>query len=608
MTARTSSLPRPRFGLVAWGLVVISAGASAPPTQDGSPGGEVAELRDGRRLTGRLIAPDGGPIAFEPGTGGDPIPVERLLEVRPDADRPGGAAGKPVEAPPFLLSTGLDRRLSGRLVSIDGEAVRLAIGPDGREVSADRRGVSSLVQRPGEARVAAESFEGDLDAERWSIRTGVEAAPSPGDEGRALTISPDEAEARYRLPEPIEAGRVELSFTWGGRELAGRRWSVDLVFDGPLGEEITRVVLGWADPFPSVESRGGPEIVVQPLVLEPGWHRLSARFGPDRTLLAIDGDQLGRGAGPRGALIALRFRSEPARDAEPANGLQGRVDDLLAVRSFEPTSGFEVEPGQDELRLVSGDQVWGEVVSADEDRVRLLVLDRELDFSWSEVAGLYFRREPFPSGPVDGPIARAEWEVGDPDSRPDRVEGAIVGLDDGEIRLAVPYLGTIPVPRDRFRRLEILGRARQVVLDPHARHLGDQLMPELDPPLPDGDRYEIPFTLDTLPDRPAALVIDAVQVEGDYDGGRFVEDLRNGFLKTTLALNGEEFDDLNRHVEDANRSPSRLRIPVPPGLLSEGENVLAFRQLGREKEKEYRDDLGLLRVALEWTEEAPESP
>ena len=177
MTARTSSPPRPRFSLLALGLAVLSTGASAPPpSQDAPPAGEVAELRDGRRLTGLLVVPEGGPIAFEPGSGGDPIPVDRLLLVQPDADRAGQEAGKPVEAPPFLLSTGLDQRLSGRLVSIDAQSVRIAIGPDGREVSADRRGVSSLVQRPGEARVSAESFEGDLDADRWSIRAGAETA------------------------------------------------------------------------------------------------------------------------------------------------------------------------------------------------------------------------------------------------------------------------------------------------------------------------------------------------------------------------------------------------------------------------------------------------
>jgi hypothetical protein len=572
-----------------------------------TPGGEVAELRDGRRLTGRLSGPEAGPFAFQPDAGGEPIPIERLYRIEPHAGPPN-RPNLPAEPAPFILSTGHGQRLSGQLLGLDEESIRLAIGPDGAEVVADRKGVSSLVQRPGEARVVAETFEDDLDIDRWSVRSEVGRAPIPGSDGNALTIAPDGAEARLQLPEPIEAGRVELSFFWEGHEIAGRRWYFDLIFDGPHGEEITRVVLGWADPFPSVESRGGPEIVVQPLILEAGWHRLSARFGPDRMLLAIDGDQLGRGNGPRGGLIGLRILSETARDTEPADDLAVRVDDLLAVRSFEPTASPEVDPSQDELRLVSGDQLWGEILSADGAKVRLRVLDQEADFSWSEVAGLYFRRIPSPSRPIEGSMVRVVWEVGDPDARPDRFEGAIVSLGPEEIQVAAPYLGTIPVPRAGLRRLEVLGLGRQVVLDPYSRHLGDQLMPELDPPMPDGDRFEIPFALDSIPDRPAELVLDAVQVEGDYDGGRFVEDLRNGFLKTTIALNGKEFDDLNRHVADANRSPTRLRIPVPSGLLSEGENSLSFRQLGGEKDPEYRDDLGLLRISLEWPELDSDQP
>lgn len=213
-----------------------------------------------------------------------------------------------------------------------------------------------------------------------------------------------------------------------------------------------------------------------------------------------------------------------------------------------------------------------------------------------------------PAELIEGPLVRAEWDVSDPESQPDRIEGALQGVDETTIRIATPFAGTLLVPRARLRRLEVLGRGRRLVLDPFSRHLGDQLMPELDPPLPDGDSRELRFPLETPGTSPAELVIDAVQVEGDFEGGRFVEDLRNGFLKTTLTLNGEVFDDLNRYVQNANRVPERFRIPIPAELLREGENTLVFTQLGREKETEYRDDLGLLRVALEWPEEAEPQP
>jgi hypothetical protein len=126
--------------------------------------------------------------------------------------------------------------------------------------------------------------------------------------------------------------------------------------------------------------------------------------------------------------------------------------------------------------------------------------------------------------------------------------------------------------------------------------------------MPDGDTLELAFTLDAPPAAPPSLVIDAVHVEGEYDGGRFAEELRAGFQRTNLRLNGEVVDHLNRYVRDSNRTPARLRIPLPADRLRAGANVLRFEQLGREKDPSYRDDLGLLRIALEWPDPAPTSP
>ncbi|RUL89276.1 hypothetical protein [Tautonia sociabilis] len=602
MTIRFSPSPPTRRLVVAIALLAsLSRGEASGFPQDDGPGPEVAERPDGRRLTGRLVSRDDGQIAFEPDSGDAPLPIDRLFRVerRPEAPPPGPAPNPQ----PFILELGANQRLSGQLLTIDETTIRLSLGDRGDEVAVNRLGASALRQRPGEARVLAEGFEQNADPDHWTLRPGAEVRLLPDGGGHVLSLDPEGAEARLRLPARIDSGRVELDFPWAASPVPGRRWVVDLIFDGPNGEEITRVVLGWADPFPSVESRGGPEILVQPLTLEAGTHRLSARFGPERTLLAIDGDELGRGKGPNGPLVALRLLSEASRDAGPAAGLSAEVDNVLAVRFFSPATSVEVDPDQDEVRLVSGDQLWGELVSAGPDSVTLLALDRPISLPWSQIAGLSFRRAPQPGEPVSGTIIRVEWASGDPDSLPDRIEGTLAGLDDASIRVATPYGGIIPIPRNLLRRLEVLGRGRVLVIDPHPRHLGDQPMPELDPVMPDGDRLERRFRLDDLPRRPAELVIDAVQVEGDFDSGRFVEELRNGFLRTRVALNGERFDDLNRHVRDANRSPTRLRLPLPDGLLRPGDNTLEFDQLGLEQEPEYRDDLGLLRIALEWPDD-----
>lgn len=560
----------------------------------------VAELRDGQRETGALIEID-GKVVFRPDSGGEPISMTRLSRVVRPEDENEGVTREPTDPWPFLVSTGLDDRISGRLIEVDANSIRLAVGPDGEELTVDRRGASWLIQRPGESQVFADRFDEEDVRAGWTLGDGTRV--DSGD----LKIEPGGSEARLTLPEPVDAGRVELTFSWGGRQERGHRWFVDLIFDGPNGEEVTRVVLGWADEFPSIESRGGPEIVVQPLILEPGMHRLSARFGPARTLLAIDGNDLGRGGGIRGSLRSIRFQSESARDAEPLGDLRGKIDDLLVIRTFEPTTSPEIDPSQDELRLVSGDQIWGTILSADDQKIRIEVVDRPIDFPWSQVAGIYFERKAASAEPIEGPILQAVWDVGDPDGVPDRIEGVLVEVVEDRFRIRAPYSGTIEVPRDRLRELERLGSGRLLVLDPFERHLGDQIMPEFDPPFPDGDSHEVRFTLDSVPDRPAILVIDAIHVEGEFSGGRFTDEIRDGYQRTNVLFNGEQFDYLNRFVKDANRVPSRLRIPVPADRLVEGENVLRFEQLGREDDPSYRDDLGVLRIALEWPEEEDET-
>ena len=52
--------------------------------------------------------------------------------------------------------------------------------------------------------------------------------------------------------------------------------------------------------------------------------------------------------------------------------------------------------------------------------------------SWSEVAGLYFRRSPAQGAPIDGVLVRVEWRSapGDDPGDLDFAEGALIALSD----------------------------------------------------------------------------------------------------------------------------------------------------------------------------------
>ena len=582
-------------------LIALIGAADASGRQE-TGGPEVAVTTDGERRTGRLVLRDEGGLGFEPEAGGPAIAADRIAAVVREPAEPGPSA-----PPPFAVALGHDERIAGRLIGIDGE-VRLAVGPGEQEVAVDRGGALSLEQREGEALVLSETFV-EVEPEGWRLDGGASGGPTPGDGEPALHLPVDGGTAALTLPEPIDAGRVGLDYDGSEADVEGRRWSVELTFEGPVGRSVARAVLGWEGPMPAVETEGDLTLVVQPIEPGPGRHRLTARFDADRTLLAIDEVELARGPGPPGPLVALRIVAEAAEHAGPFDGPGPRVDDLEVVRFFEPTRGVELDPSQDGLVLVAGDQLWGDLESADPAGVVLRVLDRPVRLPWSTVAAIAFRRSPGPASPVSGPLVRVEWGGGPGlDAAPDRVEGALVGLTADALRIATPHAGTLTIPRDRLRRLEPTGRGRRLVVDPYPRHLGDQVIPELDPPLPDGDRYALSFTLDAVPEDPAALVLDVVQVEGEYEGADSLQELRAGGLRTSLTLNDQAFDYINRHVTRSNRDPIRIRLPLPAGLLREGENTLVFEQAGRSDRPDFRDDLGVLRIALEWPDGGTAEP
>ena len=111
------------------------------------------------------------------------------------------------------------------------------------------------------------------------------------------------------LREPVGSGRLDIAFHDDGIVADGQQWFVDLLFRGLAGTETVRAVLGWAEESLTVESPSGPALAVQRLARKPGWHRLSLRFGPAQTEVAVDGNDLAHGKGPDGPLVEIRLAS-----------------------------------------------------------------------------------------------------------------------------------------------------------------------------------------------------------------------------------------------------------------------------------------------------------
>ena len=587
-------------------LAALLSAATGAVTQDPPTPArrvETAESPDGTKLTGRLVSEAVAGVRFAPDGGKPSLPWDRIGQIRVDGPGPKGSTGPA----PFQVLLGSGHRLSGRLIGLNKSSVRIDPGSGRAEWKVDRAGVTGVVQRPGEIQVFRDGFEA-LDPARWSrIGTPEPRADRKFSGDRALGLPAGGASITTRLPEPLPSGRVEIAFWDDGQKVAGQRSFIDLTFRKPDSELATlRVVVGWADETLAVETPGGPALTVQPLVRKAGWHRLSARFDAERASVGIDGDDLAHGRGIGGPLIEVRVATETTGAVQPPAGLSATVDDLRIVRLVEPMGRFEVDPTQDEIRLASGDQIFGDVESADGESLRFRIDGHPTRTTWAEVAGVFPKRASACSAQLGGVWAEVEWrtESGDDPRDLDRVEGVVSGLDDNAMTLEVPYIGRVLVPRDAIVRVSPRGQGARIVIDARSRHLGDRVSATLDPPQAEAAPVELSFTLTVAPPGLATLLVDASEVIGEEGSGEYIDLVKDGQLRTSVSINGRKLDDLNHFVSSRPDSPQRLRVPIPAGILKTGANVLRIDQAGTKKEPKLRDNLGISRIAIEFDQRA----
>jgi hypothetical protein len=568
--------------------------------------GETLVRADGQKITGKLQGDPLSGLTLLPAGSAPAVRVERGSTLIFDGPEPDPTAG----FPPFRVELGLGQRISGRLGTVDARSVRLSDSSAGGPVSIARHGALAVIQRPGEVLVFQDGFE-TIDASRWSAAGTPALVEEPRAAGeRSLKVPAGGTSLTCRLAEPVGSGRLDVAFYDSGAVAEAQQWFVDLIFRGPTGTETIRAVLGWAEESLSVESPSGPALAVQRLARKPGWHRLSLRFRPAQTEIAVDGNDLAHGKGPGGPLGEIRLGSAASGKAEAPANLAGGFDDLRLVRFTEPLGDLEIDANQDEVRLAGGDQIFGSISTADGERVSLKVDDKPIGLSWTEVSGLYFRRAAHQGAAIEGLLVRVEWRAaagGDP-SDMDAVEGALTAVSDAALTLETPYAGRLTLPRDRKRWMHVYSTGRRIVIDPTAHHLGDQISatpPLLDPPQPEGGLLERTVTLADVPPAPALLVLDVVQVVGVGSGIPYTTQVQKGELRTNVSINGKPIDYLNRHITTKNETPERIRILIPGGVLHPGPNPIRLQQVGLEKDPNFLDDLGILGMALEFEAERP---
>ncbi len=598
---RNPYLDRSILGRVVRSVLIILGLASVARAAE-SKWVESIDIGDGSRKPGRIVATREGDYAFKPDDGSAEIALAEPRVVEFESHE-GNDAGR--GSPPFRVLFGLDQQVSGRLISLDADRIAFDFGGGSAGLSIRRRGVQALVQRPGEIEIFQDSFE-TLDEARLRIGGDVEITDRRHVGGKkSLRFAGLSSSIAFKPSEPIGSGRFEISYYDDKRKSPLRRRLIELVFrGGEGGNQSIRVDSGWGESTLGVESPDGPGLAVQRLVRSEGWHRLIVRFGPDRTDVSVDGDELAYGSGPAGPLveIGVSTRSTGAGDDGGKDAFEALIDDFRLVRFVEPTGVLDCDPTRDEVRLVDGDQLFGSISSADQTAALTSILGREIKIPWAEISGLYFRRDSLAGAIVEGRWARVEWRnsAGDDSRDLEQLEGAIVGLNEKTIELATSYAGTASIPRARARRIRFMNRCKRIVLDPYPHHLGNEVFADLFPPRPEGPSLEttVEIPADTTW-RNASIAIDAVQVVGVSGTPTFSEKVRKGELRTNVKLDGKVIDYLNRHVTTKNDSPLRIRAAIADGLLTPGRHTIRLEQLPDGDSPSEYDDLGILGIAVE---------
>jgi hypothetical protein len=590
--------------------ILTAATAALVPSFDFAaqePGGLPAHATDlkGAEFEGRIVGDTQTGFRFQPLRSGAALPLETLQRiVWPDPPAGSDVPTRPSSIPLFVLRLGGSDQISGRLGSVTADTIRLDSGPSDRPITASRSGVREIAQMPGEVLVLADDFE-TLDPARWQV-DGRNPEIVESSSNHALALPAGRTSLRLTGLESLAAGRLELRYSDPGSEAPGHLAAIELTFHGASGPETLRVDLGWASPRLSVRTTGaGPAMAVQPLAREKGWRRLTVEFAPDRREVSVDQHELAYGAGPGGALTGLRLLTESAPDAPAEPDLRATFDDLVLKRHAEPVESIEHDLSQDEVRLVAGDQVFGRVTEASRTAIRIDLLGKPLEIPWSDVAGLTFRRDPHPSDPLAGLWVQARWQPPGHASKRrslDQVEGVLSACDSSTLTIQTPYAGEVAIPAAHLRQLVILGRTRRMVIDPTPHHLGNSLIPTLNPPQPDGRTLDVTFRTPAPPPKRIELVVDVVQAIGIEGDPSFSPRVRRGELLTHLSLDGQRFDQLNRHITTPNDEPIRLRVTLPAASLEPGEHTIGFEQVGTRDDPSRLDNLGILVVALEMAE------
>jgi hypothetical protein len=402
-----------------------------------------AVLPDGQRRPGVLTFA-GGRLHFQPAGSQAPLALTDVHAVR----FPAGPLPPLLAARVHRVTLPHGQVLTGQLLGLDRERLRLR-SAWAEDLTVPRSAVAAVMQPPGWDTFFAADFEPDLKGWRATGTPTLGAERSPAGRHCLVLGRPGQVVAHV-LDTPVKAGWFAADFRSVG-EGGGARWLAEAEFRGPGEKRTVRVTL--AGPGDRYEAEvPGIEGTAYSLPRGSGWHRLRLDFAPDRLALTIDDTALwsSEGRGPGDPLRQVRLTCVAAPGV--SRGGEVAFADVSLARVLPELPHPPGDGRQDEVWLVSGDQLFGRVPRADADRVELSGAFGERALPWGEVRGLFLRHEPPAPRAADGERVRV-WLRPGAGQQLDELEGAVLGLDESRLTLDHALLGECKIDRARFARL-----------------------------------------------------------------------------------------------------------------------------------------------------------
>lgn len=329
--------------------------------------GEEAIGLTGKRFTGRLVN-DEGAWTFRTDLAKS-IPLGQLAEIRF-----GPRAIPPPRTPlRMILHLASNQRITGTLRGIDAKHVHFTLSW-GKPVSLPRADVWGIAHANNLLPILHEDFESGLSA--WEIEGKATRTNDRAFFGKAsLMLNGAREAARRTWQPPLRDGAIRLHF-FDPPDTAGLAWSCT------LSAALTNA------PLPSfvVDGQGYGSRNTQRsfgfLSRSPGWHLATFELEAGRVRVYVDDFCLGEGpSGAKGGIDAMRFASDLGTTW---------IDEVTVARRMPPSGNVPEGTLQDSVLLEFGEQIFGQIVAADAEKVRLEAKAGSRTFPWTKLRGIQF--------------------------------------------------------------------------------------------------------------------------------------------------------------------------------------------------------------------------